>query len=217
MEVLERKMDQASLKNSYKHIVWFYNLWSRLTESKAAKIVLDLAEIEDGKVILEIACGTGIVFKQIVKKNPGGKNIGMDLSPDMLGKAKKRLKKVAGNFELKEGDVLDLNFQDGSFDLVINNYMIDLMPAETFDKIAQEFHRVLKPNGIVIISTFSFGRKKIHKIWHWIAKKFPGLLTGCRPVSFGEYLMKAGFRIVKDLEISQNTFPSEIIKATRIA
>jgi len=61
----------------------------------------------------------------------------------MLAKAKKRLKKIKnGNYELKEGDALNLNFPDNSFDIVINNFMVDLMPVETFDKIAQEFYRM---------------------------------------------------------------------------
>jgi len=47
------------------------------------------------------------------------------------------------------------------------------------------------------------------------SKKISELLTGCRPVSFKENLIKAGFRIEKKLEISQNTFPSEIIKARK--
>ena len=44
----------------------------------------------------------------------------------------------------------------------------------------------------------------------------PDLLTGCRPVSFKENLLKAGFKIEKSIEISQNTFPSEVIKAIKI-
>lgn len=215
MKVLERKLDKTKTKKSYKKVVWFYNFWSWLTESKAAKKVIDLAEIEDGKKILEVACGTGVVFEQIAQRNPNGKNIGIDLSPDMLDKARVRLKMETGNFELKEGDALNLDFDDNTFDIVINNFMVDLMPQESFDKIAQEFYRVLKPKGVLVISTFSFGKKVINKIWLWIAKYFPNLLTGCRPVSFKENLIKAGFSIDKDLEISQNTFPSEIIKAKK--
>jgi ubiquinone/menaquinone biosynthesis C-methylase UbiE len=148
-------------------------------------------------------------------KNPGGLNIGIDLSPDMLSKARKRLKNIVGKYELYEGDVLNLNYQDNSFDIIINNFMVDLMPLESFNKIAQEFYRVLKPNGTIVISTFSFGKKKINRIWIWIAKKLPDLLTGCRPISFRENLINAGFDIEKDLEISHNTFPSEIIKAKK--
>lgn len=215
MKVLKRDLNIAKTKKSYKKVVWFYNFWSWLTESKAAKKMIDLADITDRKKILEVACGTGVVFEQIVHKNPNGDNIGIDLSPDMLSKARKRLKMGTGNFDLREGDVLNLDFDDNSFDIVINNFMVDLMPEESFDKIAQEFHRILKPQGVLAISTFSFGEKRVNKIWWWIAKHFPDLLTGCRPVSFKENLIKAGFIIERDIEISQNTFPSEIIKATK--
>lgn len=215
MDVLNRKLDKAEIKRSYKKVAWFYDFWSWLTESKAAKKVIDWSDIEDGKNILEVACGTGVVFERIVEKNPDGLNIGIDLSPAMLEKARKRLKAKTGNYELKEGDALNLDFQNNTFDIVINNFMVDLMPEETFDKIAQEFYSVLRPGGVVVVSTFSYGKKKINKIWFWVAKCFPGFLTGCRPVSFKEYLVRAGFDIEKDMEISQNTFPSEVIKARK--
>ena len=215
MQILKRELDTTKTKKSYKKVVWFYNFWSWLTERKAAKKVIELAEIEDGKSILEVACGTGVVFEKVVRKNPAGTNIGIDLSPAMLDKARKRLKNCTTNFELKEGDVLNLDFEDNSFDLVVNNFMVDLMPEETFDTIAQEFYRILKPQGVLSISTFSFGKKRVNKFWLWVAKHFPAVLTGCRPVSFGEHLIKAGFRIEEDLEISQNTFPSEVIRARK--
>jgi len=216
MEILERKIETTKTKTDYSKVVWFYNFWSWLTESKAARYVIKFSEIKDRETILEVACGTGIVFEKIVKQNPNGKNIGMDLSPDMLNKAKKRLKKLkSGNYELREGDVLNLDFNDNRFDLVVNNFMVDLMPSETFDKLAEEFYRVTKPGGRVVISTFSFGQKKINRFWFWIAKKFPDILTGCRPVSFKENLVNAEFKIEKSIEISQNTFPSEIIKARK--
>lgn len=96
MEILKRKLDNKKTKSSFKKVVWFYNFWSWLTESKAAKYVIELAEITDNTDILEVACGTGVVLEQVVKLNPNGKNIGVDLSPDMLKKAKKRLRKIKG-------------------------------------------------------------------------------------------------------------------------
>ena len=217
VEVLHREFDIINIKNNYKKVVWFYDLWSWLTESKAAKYVIEFAEINNGESILEVACGTGVVFEQIVKRNPKGTNIGVDLSPDMLNKAKKRLKNIGhNNYELREANALKLDIVNNSIDLIINNFMIDLMPIDTFDDLAQEFYRLIKPNGKVVISTFSFGKKRINKLWFWIAKTIPDLLTSCRPVSFKENLIKAGFRIENHLEISQNTFPSEIIKAIKV-
>jgi len=216
MIFLKRQFNSTTTKRNYKNIVWFYNVWSCLTESKAAKQVLNFAKIKDGYAVLEVACGTGIVFEEIVKQNPSGKNIGIDLSPHMLAKASKRMKKYNTTpFELKEGDILNLGFKENTFDVVINNFMIDLMPVETFDSIAQSFYRVLKPNGRLVIATFSFGTKGIHKFWLWVAKTFPSLLTGCRPVSFKSHLLKVGFVIEKEIELSQNTFPSQVISAIK--
>jgi ubiquinone/menaquinone biosynthesis C-methylase UbiE len=214
MKVLERDFDESRIKKEFKQVVWMYDLWGWLTERKATLKVLKLAEINNGISILDVACGTGEMLQKMVKLNPDGKNIGIDLSSDMLIKAKERLNKLkSGNFDLQEGNVLSLDFPDNSFDLLINNYMVDLMPVETFDKIAAEFYRVLKPDGKLVMSTFSFGTKSIHRFWFWVAKQFPRLLTGCRPVSFKDYLVEAGFEIEQEMEISQNTFPSQIIKA----
>jgi ubiquinone/menaquinone biosynthesis C-methylase UbiE len=216
MDILNRNFNPASTRKNYKNVAWFYDVWSHLTESKAAKKVLDLADIKEGMAILEVACGTGIVFEEIVKQNPNGKNIGIDLSPHMLAKAQKRMQKNNTKyFELKEGDVFNLNFKDNTFDLLINNFMIDLMPADTFDAIAQTFYKLLKPNGRLVISNFSFGTKRVHKLWFWVAKTFPSLLTGCRPITFKEHLLKVGFNIENEVNLSQNTFPSQVISAIK--
>lgn len=215
MKVLERYLNEAKTQKEFKQVLWIYDFWGCLTESKSAKKVIELANINDGIRILDVACGTGELLKEVVKQNPNGKNVGIDLSPDMIKNAKAKLKKTGSNFELYEGNALHLNFPDNTFDLLINNYMVDLLPEEYFDKIASEFHRVLQPGGEVVISTFSFGTRGIHKFWYWVAKHLPQLLTGCRPVQFKQNLVNAGFKIENEIEISQNTFPSQIIKARK--
>ncbi len=66
MEILERKLDRTYTKKSYKKVVWFYDLWSLLTESKAAKKVIDFADIKNSEHILEVACGTGVVLNKLL-------------------------------------------------------------------------------------------------------------------------------------------------------
>ena len=216
MITLVRTLNESKTKAEYKKALWMYDYWGRLTEKKAAKMVIKLADIKNGCNLLDIACGTGEMLIDAIKLNPDGQNVGVDLSPDMLSIARKKLKKLnLGNFELLEGNALDLHFPDNSFDILLNNYMVDLLPVETFGQIASEFNKVLKPDGVIVMSTFSFGTKRVHKFWYWVAKRFPGLLTGCRPVRFNEYLIKSGFEIEQLLEVSQNTFPSQIIKARK--
>lgn len=214
MNMLERKFDKAVILEDFRKVVGIYNVWSRLTESRAARAVINLADLAGDESVLEVACGTGVVFEQLVKRNSGGRTVGVDLSPDMLAKAVNRLQKYSEiSYELMEGDALNLGFWDTSFDLVINNFMVDLMPVDAFGRIASEFYRVLKPGGRLVISTFSFGTKRINHFWLWVARHFPDILTGCRPVDFQPYLVQAGFSIERTLEISQNSFPSQVIKA----
>jgi ubiquinone/menaquinone biosynthesis C-methylase UbiE len=214
--VLYRKLDFDKTLADYRKVLWFYDLWSRLTESKTFEKVIELARVQDNQSIIEIACGTGRLFEKIVNLNPNGRNTGLDLSPDMLHRAESRLQKNGlQNYDLHVANILDLNEKFDSFDLLVNNFMIDLMPEDTFDKIAAEFYKLLKPNGIALISTFSFGTKRIHRFWFWLAKHAPDLLTGCRPVTFKNNLEKAGFEIIEIYQISQNTFPTEIIKAKK--
>ncbi|MFQ5798262.1 MAG: class I SAM-dependent methyltransferase [Bacteroidota bacterium] len=214
--VLQRNFSEGKVKHYYSKVSWVYNFWSWLTESKAAKKVLELAEIRDGEQILEIAVGTGSVFAEIVKRNKGGWNLGIDISPSMLSRAEKRLRNFDRKcFHLQIGDAYQLPFQENKFDLIINNFMFDLLPESDFVPILSEFNRVLKSSGRVVISTMAFGGKWYNKIWHWIAKQFPSLLTGCRPVSLYDDLARAGFSNIRVEKLSQNTFPSEVLRAER--
>ncbi len=215
-KTLHRKFSENEVKDSYSKVAWFYDFWSLLTESKAAKKVIEMADIKDGEHILEVAVGTGLVFKEILKRNPGGINNGIEISPSMLLRADKRLSKLMNtNYVLDIGNAYDLPFKDNSFDLVINNFMIDLLPEKDFSRILSEFYRVLKPSGRAVISTMAFGQKWYNKFWHWIARKLPGLLTGCRPVSIGINLKEVGFEIEQIEQLSQNTFPAEVIRTVK--
>lgn len=215
-KILNRKFFENEVKDSYSKVAWFYDFWSWLTESKAAKKVIEIADIKDGESILEVAVGTGLVFKEILKRNPSGINNGIEISPSMLLRAIKRLSKLNdSNCKLELGNAYHLPFKYNSFDLVVNNFMIDLLPEKDFEKILSEFYRVLKPSGKAVISIMAIGQKWYNKFWHWIARKFPDLLTGCRPVSIVHNLKEVGFIIEKTEQISQNTFPAEVIGARK--
>jgi ubiquinone/menaquinone biosynthesis C-methylase UbiE len=212
--ILSRNISKDNLRRTYSKIAKLYDFWSCITESNAAKKVLELAQIMDGEQVLEVAVGTGLVFEEIVKRNGKGKSIGLDLSPSMLSRAKRRLKKYGRkSFYLQIGNAYQLPFKANTFDLVVNNFMFDLLPEKDFIPVLLEFNRVLKPSGRVVISAMTFGIKKYNKIWYWIAKNFPSILTGCRPVSLHDYLPKAGFSEVKMETLSQFTFPTEVILA----
>lgn len=214
---LLRDFSAENVKDNYSKVAWLYDFWSWLMESKAAKRVIELAQIQDGEQILEVAVGTGSVFEEIVKRNKHGMNEGIDITPTMLSRAEKRLKRLdpdKKNFRLQIGNAYKLPFTDNTFDLVVNNFMLDLLPENDFVNILSEFNRVLKPSGRVVISNMAFGKKWYNKIWHWIAK-LPSILGGCRPISIYDYPVKAGFNNIDVEYFSQNTFAAEVLRAKK--
>lgn len=213
--VLPRTFQADVVQKDYSRVAWFYDFWSWLTESKAAKQGLLMAQIENGETILEVAVGTGLVFEEIIKRNKTGMNVGIELSPSMLLKALRRIEKTSsGSFYLQYGNALRLPFKSDHFDLIINNYMLDLLPQQDFEPVLSEFKRVLKPSGRIVISTMAHGEKWFNEFWTRIAARFPGALTGCRPVSMRSYLEAAGFLNIEVSNLSQNTFPSEVLRAS---
>jgi ubiquinone/menaquinone biosynthesis C-methylase UbiE len=212
--ILPRQFTDDTTKDAYSKVAWFYNFWSWLTESSATRVVLELAKIRSGERILEVAVGTGLVFAEIVRRNTTGRSEGLDVSESMLRRAERLMKDFPNErYELRAGTAYKLPFDSHTFDLLVNNFMLDLLPEEDFVTILSEFRRVLKPDGRIVLSTMTFGRRWYNRIWHWIAARMPSLLTGCRPVTLGPYLAQAGFRSAESVYVSQNTFPSEVVTA----
>ena len=90
--MLDARVSQKEVAGVYDALSPMYNLWGRLTESRARDRAIELADIKDGQDVLEVAVGTRIAFYEIVKRNPNGRNVGVDLSEGMLTKARKRLR-----------------------------------------------------------------------------------------------------------------------------
>jgi ubiquinone/menaquinone biosynthesis C-methylase UbiE len=213
--ILRRTYSPQVIKKQYAHVAWFYDLWGRATEDRALARLLQLAAVEDGCRILEVAVGSGRLFAELVARNPTGRNEGIDLSADMLAHARRRLARSApaGSYRLQEGSAYDLPFESASFDFLFNTFLLDLLPMEDHPRVLGEFQRVLRPGGTLAIAYFSFGVTRANRFWYWMAKHFPALLTGCRPVRLEPALQQLGFRVLHHEEISQNTFPSAIVIA----
>ena len=115
------------------------------------------------------------------------------------------------NWSLQVADAYHLPFSDGAFDLVVNNYMFDLLPEEDFPAVLMEFQRVLQPTGRVVIVAMTSGRRWYSRFWEPLLRRRPGLLACCRPVSLETRLREAGFQGVDVRYVSQLTFPSEVV------
>lgn len=212
--MLDARIEKSRVAGVYRKIAPSYDLWARLTESKARDRCLELADIRDGENALEVAVGTGLAFERILQKNPSGRNEGIDLTEAMLARAERKAAKTGSkNYRLRVGDAYQLDFPDDTFDVVINNYMFDLLPEQDFPAVLGEFVRVLRPGGRLAMVNMTKGERWYNGIWERIYRINPALLGGCRGVLLLPYLERAGFVQIRREYVSQFTFPSEIICA----
>jgi SAM-dependent methyltransferase len=127
-----------------------------------------LGRLERGEDVLDLGSGAGtdsLVAAQMVA--PGGRVVGLDMTPEMLTKARAAAAEMgAENADFVEGEAERLPFADASFDVVISNGVIDLVPDK--DAVFAELHRVLRPGGRIQLADVTIqnpvseeGRRKI--------------------------------------------------------
>jgi SAM-dependent methyltransferase len=114
-----------------------------------------LAALEAGEVVLDLGSGGGFdVFIAGRKVGPVGRVIGVDMTPEMLQKARHNLETYRqsglNNIEFRLGEIEHLPVADGSVDVVISNCVINLSPDKP--QVWREIARVLKPGGRVAVS-----------------------------------------------------------------
>jgi len=215
-EYLDARVSQKDIETLYDSLSGIYDVWGTLAESRARNRAIELADIRDGQNILEVAVGTGLAFYEIVKRNRKGQNLGIDISPGMLAKARKRLGKLSqANYELELGNAFHLPAENQKFDLLLNNYMFDLIPFDEMDEILAEFKRVLKNGGKLVLVNMTKGERFGSGLYDLVFRLSPKSMGGCRGIRLSERLMDHGFHVETREYHQQLLFPSEVIVARR--
>lgn len=111
-----------------------------------------LASLREGEVVLDLGSGGGMdCFLAAQQVGPGGKVIGVDMTPDMVSLARKNAAKGNNkNVEFRLGEIENLPAADNSVDVVISNCVINLSPDKK--RVFEETWRILKPGGRFMVS-----------------------------------------------------------------
>lgn len=139
-------MNLDEVRKVYDQWAPYYNpthSWS-LPKRRAARLALG---VRPGDRVLDLACGTGLNFSHLHELvGDNGKIIGVDLSPAMLDVARRLITKRGWkNVEVREADAALLPFPDASFERVICDFALNIIPD--YEQALHEVRRVLVPGG----------------------------------------------------------------------
>jgi len=168
-----------------------------------------LASLAPGETVLDLGSGAGIdCFLAAERVGPEGRVIGVDMTPEMVERARANALKVGVvNVEFRLGEIEALPVADASVDAVISNCVLNLSADRP--RVLAEAMRVLRPGGRVMISDLVSSRP----MPDFVANSKESLV-GCLPVRIAEYeadLAAAGFTGIR-LEKRQR-YPSGHILA----
>ena len=144
---MKAEIDHVSVRKAYARWAPFYDFVFGSLFRRGRRAAIAAADRVGGK-ILEVGVGTGI---SLANYSPGNSIVGVDLSEEMLEKAKERVSELAlANVQLEAMDAQDLAFPDNSFDVVVALYVVSTVPNP--QAALDEFARVAKPGGEIILA-----------------------------------------------------------------
>ena len=168
-----------------------------------------LASLREGETVLDLGSGAGFdCFLAADKVGKNGRVVGVDMTPEMIIKAKENLKKTSyENVEFRLGEIENLPVDDSFVDVIISNCVINLSPDKR--RVFTETYRVLKPGGRLMISDIVL-LKELPNFIRDSIEAYIGCLSGA--LIRDEYiklLKEAGFKNVKIID--ETSFPIEFI------
>jgi len=201
----------------YDTVASIYPVSTFFFHSKAHACALRHAEIRNGMRVLEIATGSGEMFRRLVKANPAGKTFGLDLSPNMAARTQRRARQEFPDIQSHCGavDVRNMPFQNASFDAVVCCYLFELLAHDDIRLTLREIRRVLSPQGTFALVVIGQNATVFNRLYSVCGKLVPAFWGRQVERAVPDLVEEAGLRIVTTQSVRQSGYPSRVLVARR--
>ncbi len=204
-------------KRVYNHLARVYPASTFFFHSKAHKIALEMSGLRDGMKVLEVATGSGEMFRRLVRSNQGGYSCGVDLSPNMAARTQAHARKQfpRARLDCQAVDARALPYRDGEFDSIFCCYLFELLSTEDVYRTMEELHRVLKPRGR--FTTILIGQQVefFNQAYRVASSLVPAFWGRQVDSTADEILVDTGFRVTGERLVRQGFYPSRVLTAIR--
>jgi ubiquinone/menaquinone biosynthesis C-methylase UbiE len=159
-----------------------------------------LASLKEGEMVLDLGSGAGLdCFLAANKVGPKGRVIGVDMTPEMIGKARENARRGKhSNVEFRLGEIENLPVADSMVDVVISNCVINLSADKK--RVFEEAFRVLRPGGRLMVSDIVQLRQLPENVRKSV-QAYVGCLSGAiKKEKYLNLASKAGFENVELVE-----------------
>lgn len=162
-----------------------------------------LASLKEGEVVLDLGSGAGFdAFLAARRVGDSGRVIGVDMTHEMLEKARKNAEKGGyKNVEFRLGEIEYLPVADNSVDIIISNCVINLSPDKP--QVFSEAFRVLRPGGRLMVSDIVLERELPEALRKSVSA-YVGCISGA--LMKGEYLQTIKDAGLKNVEILEENY-----------
>jgi ubiquinone/menaquinone biosynthesis C-methylase UbiE len=192
-------------------------------EDRATAELIAHLDLPSAMSVFEFGCGTGRFAQDLLAHHlPAAASYrGVDVSPVMARLATERLASFGSRatVRLTEGGP-PADEPSESCDRFVSNFVLDLLSPQDIESVIREAHRMLRPGGLLGLSSLTFGFTTASRIVSWTWLKIhalrPALVGGCRPLELLHALPGKAWKVRHQDRLAPFAIPLEAVVAERL-
>jgi len=201
----------------YDRLAAVYPLSTMFFHSRAHRCALEASGLNNGMRVLEVATGSGEMFRRLVRANSRGATVGVDLSPNMAARTQRSAQRKfpSASAHCQAVDARQMPFRSETFDAVFCCYLLELLSGDDIVSTLGEFRRILRDRGrltLVLIGQNTALFNSIYKVLGAVAPAFWGRQVERR---VPQLIESVRFEILEDRMVRQTLYPSRVLVARK--